>query len=94
MIGIVKHSKVPLRMMTFAGFLLALLSMFVAFVHFVYKISHWYSFDAGMAPIVIGLFFFASVQLFFLGILGEYIGAIYTRIDKKPIVVEKERINF
>lgn len=94
MIGIVKHSKVPLRIMTFSGFLLALLSMLVAFVYFVYKISHWYTFNAGMAPIVIGLFFFSSVQLFFLGILGEYIGAIYTRIDKKPIVVEKERINF
>lgn len=94
MLGVVKHSKVPLRIMTFLGFILSALSMLVAMIYFVYKIINWYTFDAGMAPIVIGLFFFASVQLFFLGILGEYIGAIYTRIDKKPIVVEKERINF
>lgn len=94
MIGIVKHSKVPLRVMTFSGFILSVFSMLVAFTYLIYKLLHWDTFDAGMAPIVIGLFFFASVQLFFLGILGEYIGAIYTRIDKKPIVVEKERINF
>ncbi len=94
MIGIVKHSKVPLRIMTFLGFILSVFSMLVASIYFVYKLIHWDTFNAGMAPIVIGLFFFTSVQLFFLGILGEYIGAIYTRIDKKPIVVEKERINF
>ena len=94
MIGIVKHSKVPLRIMTFSGFILAFISMLTAFVYFIYKLLHWNTFDAGMAPVVTGLFFFSSIQLFFLGILGEYIGAIYTRIDKKPIVVEKERINF
>jgi len=94
MIGIVKHSKVPLRLITFSGFILSALSMIVAIIYLIYKLSHWYTFDAGMAPIVIGLFFFSSVQLFFLGILGEYIGAIYTRIDKKPVIVEKERINF
>ncbi len=94
MIGIVKHSKVPLRLMTFSGFILATASMIIAFVYLIYKLLHWNTFDVGMAPIVIGLFFFSSVQLLFLGILGEYIGAIYTRIDKKPIIVEKERINF
>ena len=94
MIGIVKHSKVPLRIMTFSGFILAFISMLTAFVYFIYKLLHWNTFNAGMAPVVTGLFFFSSIQLFFLGILVEYIGAIYTRIDKKPIVVEKERINF
>src|SRR5574344_1422353 len=94
MIGIVKHSKVPLRLMAFCGFILSAFSMFIAFVYFIYKILNWNTFDAGMAPIVIGLFFFSSVQLFFIGILGEYIGAIYTRIDKKPLIVEKEKINF
>ena len=94
MIGIVKHSKVPLRIMTLSGFLLAVISLIVAFIYFVYKLSHWDTFNAGMAPIVTGLFFFAAIQLFFLGILGEYVGAIYSRVDKKPIVVEKERVNF
>ena len=94
MIGIVKHSKVPLRIMTFAGFLLSGLSFLLSLGCFIAKILYWDKFHMGTAPILVGIFFFASVQLFFMGILGEYIGAIYTRIDKKPIVVEKERINF
>ena len=83
MIGIVKHSKVPLRMMAFSGFILSAVSMLVALIYFVYKLLNWDGFSMGMAPLVIGLFFFSSVQLFFMGILGEYIGAIYTRVDKK-----------
>lgn len=94
MIGIIKHSKVPLRLMTFAGFLLSILSMAFAFMYLVYKLLFWQNFELGMAPVVIGLFFFSSVQLFSMGILGEYIGAIYTRVNKKPLVIEKERINF
>ena len=94
MIGIIKHSKVPLRLMTFAGFLLSIFSMLFALVYFIYKLFYWQNFEIGMAPVVIGLFFFSSVQLFSMGILGEYIGAIYTRVNKKPLVVEKERINF
>lgn len=94
MIGVVKHSKVPLRMMAFSGFVLSAISMIVAIGYFLYKLLFWDTFEMGMAPVVIGLFFFSSVQLFFMGILGEYIGAIYTRVNKKPLVVEKERINF
>jgi len=94
MVGIIKHSKVPLRVMTFAGFLLSLLSMTFALLYLIYKLLFWDNFEIGMAPVVIGLFFFSSVQLFSMGILGEYIGAIYTRVSKKPLVVEKERINF
>ena len=94
MIGIVKHSKVPLRMVAFIGFIFSAFSMLIAIVYFLYKLFFWENFEMGMAPIVIGLFFFASIQLFSLGILGEYIGAIYTRVNKKPLVVEKERINF
>lgn len=94
MVGVVKHSKFPLRLMTFAGFLLSALSMITALGYFVYKILFWDRFNIGIAPVVIGLFFFASIQLFSLGIIGEYIGAIYTRVNKKPLVVEKERINF
>ena len=94
MIGIVKHSKVPLRIMTFLGFGFSFLSLLIAFLYFILKLVFWDEFSLGMAPIIISLFFFASVQLFCLGVLGEYIGAIYTRVNKKPVVVEKERINF
>jgi glycosyltransferase involved in cell wall biosynthesis len=94
MLGITNHSKVPLRLAAMTGFLLAFVSLAVAFGYLVYKLVFWDSFQVGMAPIVIGLFFFSSVQLFFIGILGEYIGAIHTQVLKRPRVVEKERINF
>ena len=94
MLGIISHSKIPLRLATMIGFLMAGLSFLVAVVYFIYKLIYWKEFNVGTAPMVIGLFFFASVQLFFLGILGEYIGVIHTQILKRPLVVEKERINF
>lgn len=94
MLGIVKHSKVPLRLMTFSGFVLSLISLLISLGYLFAKLLYWDTFHLGTAPLLIGIFFFASVQLFFMGILGEYIGAIYTRVDKKPVVVEKERINF
>jgi hypothetical protein len=77
-----------------AGFATALLSLMVAFGYFAYKLIFWESFSVGIAPLVIGVFFFGSVQLFFIGIVGEYIGAIHTQVQKRPLVVEKERINF
>ncbi len=94
MLGITNHSKVPLRLATMTGFLLAGLSLFTAFAYLVYKLLFWSSFQVGIAPLVIGLFFFSSVQLFFIGIVGEYVGAIHTQVLKRPLVVEKERINF
>ena len=94
MLGITNHSKVPLRMATVTGFCLAMLSLLVAVVYFGYKLLFWYRFEVGMAPLVIGIFFFTAVQLFFTGILGEYIGAIHTQVLKRPHVIEKERINF
>jgi glycosyltransferase involved in cell wall biosynthesis len=94
MLGITNHSRIPLRIATFAGFVLSLVSALVAVVYFVLKLMFWYRFDAGLAPILVGVFFFSSVQLFFTGVLGEYIGAIYTQIQKRPYVVERERINF
>jgi glycosyltransferase involved in cell wall biosynthesis len=94
MLGIVSFSKVPLRLLTLAGFACSALCLFVAFVYFVYKLVFWNSFTVGMAPLVIGLFFFGSIQLVFIGILGEYIGAIHTQVQRRPLVVEKERINF
>jgi glycosyltransferase involved in cell wall biosynthesis len=94
MLGITSHSKVPLRLAAMLGFSMAILSLLVALVYLIYKLIFWYSLPVGTAPLVIGLFFFASVQLFFIGILGEYIGAIHTQVLKRPLVVEKERINF
>ena len=94
MIGIVKHSKVPLRLMAFLGFGFSFLSFMAAVLYFILKLIFWEEFTLGMAPIIISIFFLASVQLFCMGVLGEYIGAIYTRVNKKPVVVEKERINF
>jgi len=94
MLGITNHSKVPLRLATMIGFLVSFLSLCVAFGYFIFKLLYWDSFQLGLAPLEIGLFFFASVQLFFIGILGEYIGAIHTQVQKRPHVVELERINF
>jgi glycosyltransferase involved in cell wall biosynthesis len=94
MLGITNFSKVPLRLAAMLGFATALLSLLVAIGYLFYKLLFWQNFAVGTAPMVIGLFFFASVQLFFIGILGEYIGAIHTQVLKRPLVVEKERINF
>lgn len=93
-LGITSHSKIPIRLATMAGFALSALSLLVAIAYLVYKVVSWEQFSVGMAPVVIGFFFFASVQLFFIGILGEYIAAIHTQVLKRPLVVEKERVNF
>ena len=94
MLGFVNHSKVPLRLATFIGFLVSFISIIVAASYFIAKLIYWDVFEAGTAPMVIGIFFFASVQLIFIGIIGEYIGAIYTQVKQRPLVIEKERINF
>ena len=92
--GFVNHTKLPLRLAAFTGFILAGLSFLAALVYFMYKLVFWDSFTVGLAPLVIGLFFFSSVQLIFIGIVGEYIGAIWTQVKNKPLVIEEERINF
>jgi glycosyltransferase involved in cell wall biosynthesis len=94
MLGITSHSKVPLRVATLLGFALSLCSLFLAFCYFVYKLLFWSRFPVGQAPVVIGLFLFSSVQLFFTGVLGEYIAAIHTQVLHRPLVVERERLNF
>lgn len=96
MLGFVNYSKIPLRMASFVGFSIALVSLLVALIYFVYKLIFWNQFNVGLAPLVIGLFFFSSVQLIFIGIIGEYIGSILTQIQHKerPLVIEEERINF
>lgn len=94
MLGITNHSKVPLRIMTMAGFLMSAASLLIAVGYFLAKLLFWSWFSLGIAPILISLFFFSSVQLFFIGVIGEYIGSIHTQVQKRPLVIEKERINF
>jgi glycosyltransferase involved in cell wall biosynthesis len=94
MLGIVNHSKVPLRLATMFGFAMAALSFLVALGYLVAKLVFWNQFELGLAPILIGFFFLSSVQLVFVGIVGEYIGSIYTQVKRLPLVVEKERINW
>lgn len=94
MLGITNHSKVPLRLATMLGFLMSAVSLVIAFIYLVVKLLLWNWFSAGIAPIVIGLFFFSSVQLFFIGIIGEYLASIHTQVLKRPLVIEQERINF
>lgn len=94
MIGFTNHSKVPLRLAAFGGFALGIFSFILALIYLVLKLLYWDSFPMGTAPILLAVLFFSSVQLFFIGIIGEYIGAILTQVLKRPLVIEKERINF
>jgi glycosyltransferase involved in cell wall biosynthesis len=94
MLGITTHSKVPLRLCTIFGFIISFLSLFVAAAYLLAKLFFWNQMTLGTAPLVIGMFFFSSVQLFVIGLLGEYVGNIHTQVLRRPLVVEKERINF
>lgn len=94
MTGFVNHSKLPLRLATFSGFCLAGLSLLIALAYFIYKLLLWNTFSLGLAPVVIGLFFFSAVQLIFIGIIGEYVGAILTQVKNHPLAIEDEKLNF
>lgn len=94
MLGICAHSKVPLRIFTLSGFVISALSILISLVYLILKLIFWDSFQLGTAPLVIGMFFLAAVQIFSIGIIGEYIGVILTKITKEPLVIERERINF
>lgn len=94
MSGFVNHSKLPLRMATCSGFCLAGFSLLVALAYFIYKLLWWNTFSMGLAPLVIGLFFFSAVQLIFIGIIGEYVGAILTQVKNHPLAIEDEKLNF
>jgi dolichol-phosphate mannosyltransferase len=94
MLGIISHSKLPIRIAAFVGFLLGSLSMLVGIVFTILKLIYWDAFPWGIAPVVVGLFFLLGIQLMFIGILGEYVASIHTYQQKRPLVVEKERINF
>jgi glycosyltransferase involved in cell wall biosynthesis len=94
MLGFTNHTKVPLRLASMVGFLMSMLCLAVSFGYFLYKLLNWNNFSLGTAPVVVGLFFIGSVQLFFIGVIGEYIGAIHTKVTKRPLVVERGRLNF
>jgi polyisoprenyl-phosphate glycosyltransferase len=94
MLGITSYTKIPLRLATLIGFTTAMMSVLVGAFYLVYKLIFWNQFSLGLAPLIVGIFFFGAVQLFFLGIIGEYIGSIYTQVLRRPLVIEKERINF
>jgi glycosyltransferase involved in cell wall biosynthesis len=94
MLGITNHSKLPLRLAAMMGFALSGVSLLIAIGYTFAKLFYWSEFEMGTAPILIGFFFFMSVQLFFIGMIGEYVGAIHTQVQKRPHVIEKERLNF
>ena len=94
LLGLSTHSRAPLRFMSLMGFSLAALSLFIGLLYGIRKLLDWDSFDLGLAPIAVGLFFLGAVQLVCFGILGEYIGNIFTYVRRHPLVVEAERVNF
>ena len=94
LIGLSSYSRAPLRLMTFLGFAAAMLSFLAGFVYLVIKLLFWYSLPVGVAPVLIAIFFLSSIQLFALGVVGEYIGLLLNYSRKFPLVIEGERINF
>ncbi len=94
MLSFTSYTKIGLRLAVFTGGIFSLLSLIVAFVYLVLKLIFWDRFLAGQAPILIGIFLIGSVQLFFIGLLGEYILSINNRVIRRPLVVEEERLNF
>ena len=94
MLSITAYTKVGLRLATFAGVILSGISMLIAVMYLILKLVYWDRFPAGMAAILIGMLFLGSIQIFFIGLIGEYILTINQRVMKRPLVVEEERINF
>jgi glycosyltransferase involved in cell wall biosynthesis len=93
-LGITSHSKVPLRVATMLGFVMGVMSILTGLGYLVAKLTNWDNFSLGIAPILVGFFFLTSVQLFFIGIVGEYVGVIWTHVRDVPHIFERERINF
>jgi hypothetical protein len=94
MLGFTNYTKIPLRLATLLGFMAAGVSLLAGIVYLIAKLIFWNNFTAGMAPLLIGIFFLGSIQLLFLGVVGEYVGAVFVYVQNRPLVVEKERINF
>jgi glycosyltransferase involved in cell wall biosynthesis len=94
MLGITNYSKIPLRLAAMLGFAMSFFSLLTGLGYLAYKLMFWSEFKAGIAPVVVGLFLISSVQLFFIGVIGEYIGSIHTKVTNRSLVIERERINF
>lgn len=94
MLGITNHSKLPMRLMAMCGFVISIFSLLVAFGFLIAKLLFWNQFQMGIAPMLIGIFFFGGIQISFIGLVGEYIGSIHTQVRNMPLVVELERVNF
>ena len=94
MTGFVNHTKLPLRLAVLAGVVVGVISFLVAIGYFVAKLVWWNTFSLGVAPLVIGMFFLSAIQMLFIGVIGEYVGAVWTQVKNRPLVVEEERINF
>ena len=94
MLSITSYTKVGLRACTFLGMICGIISALIGLIYLILKLLFWNRFAAGMAPILIGMFFLGSLQLFFIGFIGEYISSINRRVMNRPLVVEEERINF
>lgn len=94
MLSITSYTKVGLRVCTFIGIITGLLSFCIGLVYLIMKLCFWYYFDAGMAPVLIGMFMLGAIQLFFIGMIGEYILSINQRVMNRPLVIEEERLNF
>lgn len=94
MLSITSYTKVGLRLATIFGSICSFISIMVALIYLVMKLMYWDRFPAGMAPLLIGMCFLGSVQIFFIGLVGEYILSINARVMKRPLVIEEERINF
>jgi len=94
LLAMTKHSRLPLRFMTVLGLLMGTLTLLISIVFFILKLLFWNEFPIGISPILIGFFFISSIQFFFLGLIGEYVGTILTHQRNMPLVIEKERVNF
>ena len=94
MLSFTSYTKVGMHLVTIIGFILAILSTLVGLVYLVLKLIYWDRFSAGIMPMMIGLFFLNAVELVFIGLVGEYVMSVNTRIMKRPLVIEEERINF
>lgn len=94
MLGIVKHSKLPLRIMTISGFTISVASFFTSIYFVIKKLLFWNEFQLGLAPLIAGVFFGISIIIIMLGLIGEYVGFVLTQTRNLPLVIEKERINF
>lgn len=94
MLSITSYTKIGLRICSFIGIIIGGISFIIGLVYLIMKLTHWNQFAVGMAPMLIGVFFLGAVQLFFIGLIGEYIMSINVRVMNRPLVIEEERINF